>query len=291
MPPSIAMRFGVASVLITAAIAAVSALAQQVAPAFDVASVKRSPPFLDRVLQPFVGVPQPGVWRLRDSTVIAAIRSAYPGHPLSVQIAGAPEWASRDYYDIDARWDPAASADDVRQMVRTLLAERFKLAIHEEQREVPAFVLATRKSGTLGRGLQPPSVDCTAFRAGGPRPNDPKRKPYADRLACGVTVMPVFDHTLQVAGADMRLTAGDVSIGEVLTLLGNRLDRPVVDRTGLTQRFDVELQFQAGPVHSDGDNGPPIRAAISEQLGLDVQEGQTSIGILVIDRLEQPDEN
>jgi uncharacterized protein (TIGR03435 family) len=258
---------------------------------FDVVSVKRSPPILDRQLQPFVGIPQPGVWRLRDLPIASALLNLYPGHPLSVQVVGAPEWFdSREWYDIEARTNPAATAEDIRQMGRALLADRFKLALHAEQREVPAFVLVQRNDRRLGRGLQPPSVDCSSFRAGGPRPNDPTRKPNADRLACSVTVLPTFDHTLLVPGADWRLTAGDVPVSRILPLLGNYLNGPVIDRTDLSQRFDIELQFSTA-VRPDGDSGPPIRAAITEQLGLQVREGRTTVDVLVIDHLERPTGN
>ena len=287
------MRYSIAVVLVMAVHVAISA---QNAPAerrFEVASIKRSPPITDRRLDPYVGVPQPGVWRLRDRPIIAALRNFYPGYPLAVQIVGAPEWldSTRDFYDIEARMPPSASTEEIREMGRALMADRFKLAMHTEKREVPAFVLVTRGDGKLGTGLTPPSVDCAAFRAGGQRPNDPSRKPNADRLACAVTVLPIFEHTLLVPGADMRLTAGDVPISSILTLLGNYLQRPVVDRTTLKQRFDIELQFSAGPLRTDGDSGPSLRTAITEQLGLQVQDGRTSIDVLVIDHIERPTEN
>lgn len=258
---------------------------------FEVASVKRSPPILDRALQPFVGIPQPGIWRIRDQPLIAVLRNIYPGHPLSVQIAGAPEWLEgvRDLYDIEARTNPTATAEDIRQMARALLAERFKLALHTEQREVPAFVLVKRGDGKLGSGLKTPSVDCTAFRAGGPRPNDPARKANADRLACNVVLLPIFDHTRLVPGTDMRISAGDVPVSRILTLLANQLKRPVIDGTGLAeQRFDIELQFASDPLQATGDSGPAIRTAITEQLGLQVQDGRTTIEVLVIDHIERP---
>jgi uncharacterized protein (TIGR03435 family) len=289
------MRRVLSTVAVLSALTGVDA-AQQPTPVsselrFEVTSVKRSPPILDRALQPFVGVPQPGVWRLRDQPIVSALRNAYPGHPLPAQVVGAPEWVNRDYYDIEARTSPTATAGDVRQMVRMLLAERFKLALRQEKRQVTAFALVTRKDGRLGRGLQPPTVDCAAFRAGGPRPDDPARKAYADRLPCAVTVMPTFDHTLLIPGANMRLTAGDVPIASILTLLGNYLNRPVIDGTGLSERFDIELQFFTGAPRIDGDDGPPLRAAIGDQLGLQVQDVLTVSDVLVIDRIERPTEN
>jgi uncharacterized protein (TIGR03435 family) len=276
----------------------IAGAAQQPPPAssalrFDVASVKRSPPILDRALQPFVGVPQPGVWRIRDQPVIAVLRNIYPGYPLSVQIVGAPEWLEgvRDLYDIEGRTNATATADDIRQMARALLADRFKLALHTERREVPAFALVKRGDGQLGSGLQTPSVDCTAFRAGGPRPDDPARKANADRLACNVVLLPTFDHTRRVSGTDMRISGGDVPVSRILTLLANQLERPVIDATGLAdQRFDIELQFTSDPLRTTGD-GPAIRTAITEQLGLRLQETRTMIDVLVIDHIARPTEN
>jgi uncharacterized protein (TIGR03435 family) len=268
------------------AVAALPLAAQS--PRFDVASIKRSPPILDRQLQPFVGVPQPGFWRLRDHPVMTALLNLYPGHPLSVQVVGAPEWVdSLEWYDIEARTSPSATAEDIRQMGRTLLADRFKLTLHTDKREVPAFVLVKRTNGKLGSGLKSPSVDCAAFRAGGERPRDPAPKP-ADRLPCVATVLPLFDHLRLVPGADTRITAGDVPVSGILTLLANQLKRPVIDGTGLgQQRFDIELQFTADPLQSNA-GGPAIRTAITEQLGLQVQDGREPIDVLVTDHIEHP---
>jgi uncharacterized protein (TIGR03435 family) len=292
------MRRGLPTIVVLSALTVVDA-AQAPTPAsselrFDVASVKRSPPVLDRALQPFAGIPQPGVWRIRDQPLIAVLRNIYPGRPLSVQIVGAPEWSEgvRDLYDIEARTTPTASADDIRQMARALLADRFKLAVHTEQRQVPAFVLVKRGDGKFGSGLKTPSVDCTAFRAGGARPTDPARQANADRLACAVVLMPTFDHTRLVPGTDMRISGGDVPVSRILTLLANELKRPVIDGTGLAdQRFDIELQFTSDPLRTTGDSGPAIRTAITEQLGLQVQETRTMIDVLVIDHVERPTEN
>jgi uncharacterized protein (TIGR03435 family) len=258
---------------------------------FDVASIRASDALKAGILRPFLGSERPGVWRAHDQSLVRVIQNAYPELRLSLQIIGAPDWAERELYNIEARTDPAATEDEVRQMVRSLLTERFKLAAHQEQRDVPAFVLVKRNGAKLDSGLKLPSVDCTAFRAGGPRPTDPSLKPNADRLPCNVVALPAFEHTLLVPGADWRITGGDVPISRVLTLLGNYLHRPVVDRTGLTQRFDIELQFVAEPDRPGAENGPSIRTAIAEQLGLQVQDGRTSVDVLVIDHIERSTEN
>jgi uncharacterized protein (TIGR03435 family) len=267
--------------------------AQSSRPAFDVASVKRSPDISLRAINPTPGVTMPGgVWRVRDSWIVNVIRTLYPNHPLPGQVVGGPDWVARDYYDIEARTAPTATADEVRQMGRALLADRFKLALHTESRRVPAYALTLRKDRKVGKGLATPAVNCSAFRAGGARPEDPTRQRNADRLACGLTVMPVFPHTQVVAGADLRLTAGDVTLAEIQTLLGRYMGRPVVDRTGLMQRFDIELQFDAPSGATTAvDDGPSLTTAITEQLGLQLEDERAEIEVLVIDHIERPSEN
>ena len=95
-------------------------------------------------------------------------------------------------------------------MARKLLADRFKLVIHTAKRELPAYLLVTARSdGRLGPGLTKPAIDCDAYRAakgrGDPLPADPTRKANADRMPCATVVMPVFDHTRVIPGAEWRL--------------------------------------------------------------------------------------
>ena len=78
-----------------------------------------------------------------------------------------------------------------------------------------------------------------------------------------------------------------MTISQIVTLLGNYFNRPVIDRTNLAQRFDIELQFTADPIRANND-GPSIRTAVTEQLGLEVQDGRGPIDVLVIDHVERP---
>lgn len=204
-------------------------------------------------------------------------------------------WARTEFYDIEARAVPSASAEAMHEMARTLLPERFKLRMHRETREVPAYRLVTaRKDGRLGPGLTRPAIDCDAYRAAKERgdtlPTDPTRKPFADRLVCATTVMPVFDHTRVIPGADWRLTAGGATIGSLVTLLARDLGRPVIDKTGLTQRFDVAVQYSV-ELRPGAEPGPPLQAALADQLGLKVEDAKAAVEVLVIDRVERPDPN
>jgi uncharacterized protein (TIGR03435 family) len=283
---------GAMTVAAIAVLVATGLAAQTAAPvAFDVASVKRSPDVSDRAVGPTIGEIQPGgVWRARDADIYGVIRYAYPEHATSAQIVGAPDWTRTEIYDIDARSHPAATPGDIRAMVRALLAERFRLIAHDEMREVPGYRLIRRAGAKLGDGLSDPAVACTTFRNGGDRPVDPSRRPQGDRVACGSTIMPVLPQTRRIAGATWRLTAGDTTIAGIVPLLMGRLGRPVVDGTGLTQSFDVELQFVTPAPGSDPD-GPTLRTALAEQLGLELQDDRTSADVLVIDHIERPSAN
>lgn len=261
---------------------------------FEVASVKRSPdPRSVPVFSPVIAGIQPGgVWRSTFATVFGLLRTLYPGHSLPGQIVG-PDWIGTEFYDINARGPTSASADDLREMARTLLADRFKLVIHTEKRELPAYMLVlARADGRLGPGLTRPAIDCDAYRAAkarGQNPTpDPTRKPFADRLSCVSTVMPVFEQSRVIPGANVRITAGGATIASILEILSRELERPVIDATGLTQQFDVEVQYSVGPPRPDQEAGPPLRAALADQLGLRVQDGRASVDVLVIDRIERP---
>ena len=132
---------------------------------FEVASVKPSPdPRSVPVFSPAMGEIQPGgVWRATFATVFGLLRTLYPGHLLPGQIVG-PDWIGTEFYDINARGTPTSSPDDLREMARKLLADRFKLVMHTEKRELPAYTLTVAR-GRLGPGLTKPAIDCDAYRA------------------------------------------------------------------------------------------------------------------------------
>lgn len=267
--------------------------------AFDVASVKRSPPVDSRAVGPRAGLIEPGgVWRSTDATLMMLIRSLYPGHDFPGQIAELPSWASTDMFDIQAKTDANRSPDEMRMMARTLLADRFRLTMHTERREMPAYDLVlARADRRLGSGLSRPAIDCDDYRdavAKGERaPSGPSG--FGDRLHCVATVMPVMDHTRRVPGATARLTAGGMRLSEVVNLMANQVGRPVVDRTGLTERFDIELQFSRAAlmVNADGDAaaGPAFFTALQEQLGLKMEPSRAFVDVLVIDHVEPPAPN
>jgi uncharacterized protein (TIGR03435 family) len=219
------------------------------------------------------------------------------------QLVGAPPWISSERFDIVAKAEgdlgPPVSRDGgpskLQLMIRALLEDRFKLKVHREPREVPIYSLVlARPDGRLGSGLTVSTVDCEALvaarRSGGPPPDVPKP---GERPQCGARV------------GFGELTAGGQPLLELVSLLSATVGRSVVDRTGLTGRYDITLRWtpdrvlQRGVGAAAGDpirvngvdidpNGPSIFTAIQEQLGLKLESERGTVEALVIDHIERP---
>jgi uncharacterized protein (TIGR03435 family) len=140
----------------------------------------------------------------------------------SFQVLGGPNWINSNRFDIVAKAENSAAPEQLWLMLRTLLAERFKLAVHNETRELPVFALVVARSdGTLGPQLRHSDVDCVAAAAGPPSgvtpgPPDPSQPPQcgSGRLGLG------------------RFTARAQRIEALSLLLSTRVSRSVMDRTG-----------------------------------------------------------
>jgi uncharacterized protein (TIGR03435 family) len=263
---------------------------------FEVASIKRSVDGGPAARSVIGEVAPGGVWRATSATVFGLIRTLYPGHLLPEQIQNLPPWAGTEFYDIDARAGAAASPEQMQAMAQALLADRFKLTMHMEQRELPASLLVlSRRDGRPGPGMRTPAIDCEAYRAaqarGGPLPTDPTRRPFGDRQPCVSTIMAVVDQTRLIPGAQLRLTAGGATVAGIIPLLSRELARPIVDRSGLTAVYDIELQYSVGAPPASGDAGPPLESALSDQLGLKLQSGRAAMDVLVVDHVERPSGN
>ncbi len=267
--------------VVAVVVLAVGVLAQ--APTFDVASVKRNPTGGTRVS---VETP-PGRFQATNTPLRFLIRWSY--RMAEPRIVGGPDWIGVDRFDIAA----TASADGwtgerTRQMVRALLADRFGLATHTEMREMRIYTLSVAKPGVFGEHLRPAAVDCSA-------PDTPARMAADGKVACGLLVS-------QAAGS-ASLRGGGQLIADFVRSLGEYVDRPLVDRTGLTGRYDLELQFTADRSALVGAPPPgglsatvdsdiaPLPTALVEQLGLRMQSEMGAVEVLVIDRVSPPAEN
>ncbi|MGH9238816.1 MAG: TIGR03435 family protein [Vicinamibacterales bacterium] len=281
----------IAAVLLSMAVAPLRAVAvpqssQSAAPVkFDVASVR-----VNRSGTPggFRGT-KGRIFIATNQSLRRVIADAY-GIPAD-RVLGGPGWIGTasvsfllvggERFDIMATLPDGAKVNQVPAMLRALLANRFKLVVHTEMRELPIYALATaREDGRLGPQLKKASIDCEAVEAAGevippPAPGEPQR---CAREVGGAII-----------GRGQTLSA----LARMLSLFS---DRPVLDRTGLSGGFDFDVRFPELNTPPGGSGGPGpdgggIFVAVQEQLGLKLQPARGSLEFIVIDNVERPTEN
>lgn len=261
-----------------------TAVAAQSPPTFDAASVKvnRSGVAGGR----FGG--QPGQVQVTNYTLRDIIRNVYNLQPY--QLVGGPSWITADRFDIIARAPEGAPPARMMEMMKTLLADRFTLRVHTETRTVPIYALVlARPDGKLGPKMTPAAVDCAALRAARERGENPAMPPpTGNRPACGMNT------------AFGRMVAGGYELRDVARNLANAVGRMVVDRTGLTGAYDLEMTWTPDQLPPGADaastpafdpNGPSLFTALQEQLGLRLEATTGPVDVLVIDGAERPSEN
>jgi uncharacterized protein (TIGR03435 family) len=230
-----------------------------------------------------------GVFVAVNTPLRLLIADAYIGNqPGAIdRIVGGPDWVQSARYDITAkaarefRPTPPGPPAEMLLMLRTLLEDRFKLKVHREPREIPAYELVVVRPGALG--LRKSDVDCDALFAAG----QVTRPEAGLRPRCGVSNGPVGPT------GDTGLIAGAFSMSQFAQFLQRRLGQPVIDKTGLAGRYDFDLAFApmapapAADVPSDPAR-PTFFIALEEQLGLKLQSTRGPLDVIVIDSIEQP---
>lgn len=224
------------------------------------------------------------------------------GNEMTAVSAQLPGWAMSDPFTIEARTDgdPAKDTkDQMRLMMRSLLAERFGLKSHYETREVSIFALEPAKTGKLGPQIQQhvegDSPCNNVLTPGTTQVGGPTVDGGFPRQCGGLLGMPPS------APGRLKVGARNVTmafIANQLTALGN-LGRPAVDQTGLTGNFDFVLEFVPEndsrlPVGADfqpDPNGPTFSQAMREQLGLKLDSKKGPSEFLIIDHVERPTGN
>jgi len=261
-----------------AAVAAVNGLSAQTPPAFEVASVRRNTTGNQQGAG--LAAPQPGG---RFIAIGATLRLLVAGAYDGVQIVGGPAWTDAERFDITARASSEVAPTEMRLMLRSLLADRFKLVVHTEPREQPVYVLSVARSDRrLGPKLRESDAAC-AKDAPNFVPTVPGGPP-----ACG----------------DFRMSARSmIARGMFMPMLARvmrgRVGRQVIDRTGLEGAYDLELEWssdlglQQAPPGAAGateltPEGLSLFTAMQEQLGLRLQPDRGSVDVLVIDSAEPP---
>ncbi|MEO8100673.1 MAG: TIGR03435 family protein [Acidobacteriota bacterium] len=233
--------------------------------AFEVATIKPSPP--DAQNSPFRV--SPGRFEILNRSLTSLIREAWPLH--SSQIAGANGWMQTERFDIVGK--PAAAGqpniDQLRQILRNLLAERFNLKFHMEERELPVYAISMGKTGQ--HKLRATSVQNS---------------------------LPLGD----VRGAGTYIGRSDTIANLAERLQDTVLDRPVVDRTGIVGRFEYTLEWRPDEFQFGGraasmqkppnvDALPDLFTAFQDQLGLKLEAVKAPVQMFVIDSAQRPSEN
>jgi uncharacterized protein (TIGR03435 family) len=224
---------------------------------FDVASIK--PSNVDQMKGPSGVATVHGRITANNVTLKRCIMGAWGVGPN--QVSGGPAWLDSDRFEIVARADqPVEDEVVLNTMLRNLLAERFKLAIHRETRMVPALVLEVAKNG--------------------PKLEDTTNGEATTNSSRG------------------RIDAQKATMDHFADVLSRQMDLPVVNRTELKGVFNLKLEWtpeSLKPASPGADRGaaeePSIFTAIQEQLGLRLRSQKTPVDMLIVDHAEQPSEN
>ena len=271
-------RVSIVLVVVCLSAALVRAQASQVTPAFEVASVKASAPNAQGQQMRR----EPG-GRVSISNVPLRELIKFVYQIQDYQLDGVPEWAGSESFDIVAKASadvppvlPGTGVDPLILMLRTLLGDRFRLQVHQESREMPAYALVALRPGVLGAGLKRSTTDCQAVareQAAKPAQSSPGNSQCGFRAAVGV------------------ITSAGFPLSQLLNPLSQLVQRPLVDRTGLQGGFDYELKFEhlpGGATPSADANQASIFTVLQEQLGLKLEPVRAPVQVLVVDHVQRP---
>jgi len=262
-------------------------------PEFEVASIKPAPPPSGNQLRVFMGG-DPGRVNMNNLSLRDMMRLAY--QVKDYQISG-PDWMNSMRFNVVATIPPGTPKGDIPLMWQSLLADRFKLELHRDKKELPVYVLLVGK--------------------GGPKLKKSENQDDSPGPAGGAPIPGGRGRVMMGRG---RLTANRSTVSGFAETLSRQMDRPVVDETGISGLYDITLewtpderqrmQFMPGmpapPPGGGGDapaaraggseatpsSGATIFAALQEQLGLKMESKKSQVEILVVDHAEKvPTEN
>jgi uncharacterized protein (TIGR03435 family) len=203
------------------------------------------------------------------------------------QLVGGPGWMDGARYDVVAKMEgnppavaPGAGVDPMQLALQHLLADRFKLKVHHESRDMDIYALVMLKPGSPGPQLKPTTQDCAAAAAAAAR-GAPLTGPNAP--FCGAGVGP---GTMRFGGLPVS------QIARTLSILAGRF---VADRTGLSGSWDFTLKFAPEQRGQAPGGTPPIDSdlpsfftAVQEQLGLKLESTKGPVDVVVVDSIEEP---
>lgn len=244
---------------------------------FDAASVKRNRPDAPKPsgnsCKGGPGTSDPGLFTCSGAALSLLVSRAYK---LQFYELIAPEWMNHggiDGYDIVARLPPSATDEEFREMLQALLAERFLLAVHWDQKVYPQYALRVAKTGLKIKPAQAPNT----------------------------AVEPKF--SMSFVNGSLRLNFVKKPLSELADVLTTLITGPVADETALGQSYDFTLEFMPDerwrgfpsmpkPADAATANAPPLEAALKEQLGLLLEKRDAPLRVLVVDKVQKsPVEN
>jgi uncharacterized protein (TIGR03435 family) len=250
---------------------------------FEVASITRNDSGETRMMI----APLPGArFQARNAHLAQLLQFAYGLR--DYQLVGGPDWMRSERFDITAI-AAGGGTPDIPSLVRSLLADRFKLVARRDTQQQPVYLLTLAAAdGRTGPQLRTSNVDCAAFLAELRKSAGPLPAP-GSRPMCTMLTTPD-----SITGASRTMA----QLGAALTA---RVGRHVIDRTGLTGAFDFELRWTpdlqaAGPLDPASaapraSDGPSMFTAVQEQLGLRLQPATGPVDVVVVDGAERPTEN
>jgi bla regulator protein blaR1 len=213
----------------------------------------------------------------------------YAGHPTRL-IVGAPPWIDSKLYDIEAKAEGDPPREQMKLMLQSLLADRFKLAAHRETRQLPIYALVMNTPGKTGPQMVLHAADNSTCRDPSIQstPSEPGAPPEQYAPPCGGGQLMSAGHL-----------SGELMMDELAKQISyfQQIDRAVANRTGLSGIFDFQLDYapfwgvDVGTPASDKSLPSTIFEALQEQLGLKLKPARGPVDVLVIDHIEMPSPN
>lgn len=262
-------------------------------PAFEVASIERGASAVGPMDPVSVSYKPGGRMLAVNAPLRLLIQFAYGVHdsphsqPLrAAQVMGGPAWIDSEGYNIEAK--PEGNTDQKRAwlMLQALLADRFRLTLHRETRELPVYDLTARSSGIKLPAAK--EANCVSLQPG----MTPRSIPGS--VDCGYA-------PLLLSPTGLRLSGRKLHMGDLVRELALTLGRPVMDKTGFTGEFDLNLNYSddalAKSPDDAGGNRPPAEPNLSivfaamQHLGLKLAPAKGPVEVLVVDHAERPTAN
>lgn len=268
---------------------------------FEVASVKRTPP-PEPGARVFYGPPRGGPGTSDPGQITwtnAALRNILmTAYDVQTFLVTAPDWMNTERYDIVAKVPAGATRAQVNVMWQNLLKERFGMVLHRESKEFPIDELTIAKGGSKLKETEDPNIE-PFTPAAGPVQSSKNGLPQLNGSGAIMSIFPGPN------GATATMLARGLPLSEIAIRLANSVRRPVIDKTGLTGKYDFYLEFTpdlsgmalpAGFSAQDGNNasdpGTNIASAVEKQLGLKLTSTKGKLDVIVVDHAEKvPTEN